>query len=79
MESQAKAAEEALAPIREGFLADGYDLLVESIFTGVARIKIIAGPEACRECLVAKPIMTEILQASLSDLPFITSVEVTYP
>lgn len=78
MALEVKAVQDALAGLRQGMVADGYDLLVESAASGVARVRIVAGPEACEECLVPKSIMVGMMQASLEGLP-VTSVEVVYP
>jgi len=71
--------EAALAQLRAGYQADGYDLLVDDLTDGVATVRIAAGADACEECLVAKPIAEAILRASLRGLPEIKSVELIYP
>jgi hypothetical protein len=68
-----------LSEFREGLVADGYDLLVDGFAAGTAHLRIIAGPEACAECLVPKKLMTGMLEESLKDLPEVLKVEVTYP
>jgi hypothetical protein len=73
------AVEQALSQLRTGYQADGYDLLVDGVTDGVARVRIDAGADACEECLVAKPITEAILKASLRGLPEITAIELTYP
>jgi hypothetical protein len=72
------AVEAALAGLRIGYEADGYSLLLESVSDGVVKVRIAAGPNACEECLVPKPIATGTIKGSLRGLP-ITDVEVTYP
>ena len=44
--------EEALQPIRNSLQADGFDIKVESFEAGVVSLIVIAGPEACQECLI---------------------------
>lgn len=44
--------EEALQPIRNSLQADGFDLKVEAFEDGVASVVVVAGPEACIECLI---------------------------
>jgi hypothetical protein len=73
------SVETHLAGFREGLVADGYDLLVDDVAAGKARLRITAGPEACAECLVPKDLMIDMLKASLEDLPEITQVELAYP
>lgn len=78
MESKA-SVEAHLAGFREGLVADGYDLLVDEVSAGTARLRITAGPDACAECLVPKDLMIDMLKASLEDLPEIKQVELAYP
>ena len=47
-----EAIEEALQPIRNSLQADGFELKVERFEEGVVSLVVIAGPEACIECLV---------------------------
>jgi hypothetical protein len=44
--------ERALATLRNSLQADGFDLKVESFEEGVVSIAVVAGPEACIECLI---------------------------
>jgi hypothetical protein len=69
----------ALAGLRQAFAADGYDLQVEDIADGVARIRIVAGPDACEDCLVPKTIMSGLMQTSLAGVPEVKQVELIYP
>ena len=69
----------ALAGLRTGYNADGYDLLVESVEEGVARVRVAARENACEECLVPKAIAVGTIKASLRGLPELKRVEVTYP
>jgi hypothetical protein len=71
--------EQALAGLKVGYNADGYDLLVEGVAEGVARVRIAPGPDACQECLVPKPIAEGTIRASLRTLTGIRRVEVAYP
>lgn len=78
MESKT-SVEAHLAGFREGLVADGYDLLVDEVSSGTARLRITAGPDACAECLVPKDLMIDMLKASLEDLPEIKQLELAYP
>ncbi len=71
--------ERALAGLKVGYNADGYDLLVDNVSDGVARVRIAAGPNACQECLVPRAIAAGTIKASLRSVPGITRVEVIYP
>jgi len=44
--------EAALRPIRNSLQADGFDLEVEVVENGVVSLVVVAGPEACLECLI---------------------------
>lgn len=74
-----QAVENVLSGLREGYQADGYDLDVENISDGVAKIRISAGPDACEECLVPKPIAVNMIKTTLDGLPEIKAVELIYP
>lgn len=54
----------ALAGLRSTLAADDYAMDVREAGAGI-EVLISAGPEACAECLVPKPIMLGILQAAL--------------
>jgi hypothetical protein len=71
--------EQALAGLKVGYNADGYDLLVETVVDGVARVRIAPGPNACQECLVPKAIAEGTIRASLRGVTGISRVEVAYP
>jgi hypothetical protein len=44
--------EDALQPIRNSLQADGFDLVIESFKEGVVSVVVVAGPQACIECLI---------------------------
>ncbi len=73
------AVEKLLSGLREGYQADGYDLHVENVSDRVAKIRISAGPNACEECLVPKPIAIKMIKMTLEGLPEIEEVELAYP
>jgi len=79
MSADVQAVEHALAGLRTGVQADGYDLHVESVEDGVASVRIVAGPNACEECLVPKAIMTGTIRMSLRSVPEIIGVHLRYP
>jgi hypothetical protein len=74
-----RAVEQALAGLRTGIQADGYDLQVDAVGDGVAQLRIVAGPNACAECLVPKALMTGTIKMSLRALPEITTIQLQYP
>jgi hypothetical protein len=77
--SDSHTVEEALAGLRVGYNADGYDLRVDDVSDGVVTVRISAGPQACEECLVPKAIAVGTIKASLRGLGDISRVEVVYP
>jgi hypothetical protein len=54
----------ALDGLRSTLAADGYRLTVTETGSG-AEVRIAAGPDACADCLVPKPIMRSVLTAAL--------------
>ena len=67
-----------LEGLRGGFEADGYELRVDSADESHAALTIVAGPEACAECLVPPPVMEGIVLQSLKGAG-IERVTLTYP
>ncbi len=56
--------ENALSGLRSTLEADDYRMAVAESGEGV-EVTITAGPDACADCLVPKPIMRNILHAAL--------------
>lgn len=69
----------ALKPTREGLEAAGFTLsLAES--AGRVQLVVVAGPEACEDCLVPKPLFRqmandEILEAGIGPV----DLDIVYP
>ena len=74
-----EAVQRSLADLRIAYQADGYDLIVDGVADGVAKVRIAAGADACADCLVPKPIAVEMIKASLDAVPEVKDVELTYP
>lgn len=55
-----------LEGFRAGLNADGYDLQVVQQGTGVL-IEVLAGPNSCKDCLVPKSLMAQMIQTTLVD------------
>jgi hypothetical protein len=62
------AAWQALAGIRAMLAADGYDMSLRALGADTLAVDIQAGPDACAECLVPKPIMSGILRDALGSV-----------
>lgn len=60
--------------------ADGYDLSVEVPAEGRVTARIVAGPEACADCLVPKRVMGGLLAQAIGD-PAIgeDAIDLVYP
>ena len=75
----AETVREALEGLRQSFVADGYDLLVEGLDDDRVSLAVTAGPEACEECLVPKPVMQNIILETLKSVPDVRRVDLRYP
>ena len=62
------AIEEALQPIRNSLQADGFGLKVDGFKEGVVSVVVLAGPEACMECLVPQEHMKLRIEDRLKGL-----------
>ncbi|HEY4888053.1 MAG TPA: hypothetical protein VIJ58_05685 [Candidatus Dormibacteraeota bacterium] len=60
------AVESALVPLSSALEADGYRMAVSAPDRDSLRVEVIAGPEACEDCLVPKTMMVEMLRAALT-------------
>jgi hypothetical protein len=56
--------ESALTRIKDTLAADDYRLTVAEVGAGV-EVRIAAGPDACDDCLVPKPLMRAMLHDAL--------------
>ena len=73
----AHQANQALDVIRTGLEADGYQLQAKDLDGSRLEVAITATPDACEDCLVPKPVMTQIIASTLNVAP--DQVEVRYP
>lgn len=81
MTSTIETIKELLSPLAAGLEADGYSVDVD-LQPDLIALEVVAGPDACEDCLVPKDIMREIFRSRLS--PEATgldhdNVELTYP
>jgi hypothetical protein len=58
--------ESALAGLRATLAADDYAMEVRAEEDGQVQVRITAGPQACADCLVPKPIMRSVLHRALA-------------
>jgi len=73
------AVQSAVEVTRTMLAQDGYDVRLERASPGELHLAIIAGPEACEECLVPKEILSGIIEANLPPEMAGTRVLLTYP
>ena len=63
--SDVESAVSALMPFSSGLAADGYALEVSMAGAGSLRIEIVAGPDACEDCLIPKEMFEGMLSSRL--------------
>jgi len=69
--------EAALRPIRNSLQADGFDLKVEVVEDGIVSLVVLAGPEACLECLIPEEHFKLRVEDKLKGL--VRAVHLRYP
>jgi len=69
--------ERALQPIRDSLQADGFDLKVEGFEEGVVSLVVLAGPDACIECLIPQEHIKLRIEDRLKGL--VRTVRLRYP
>jgi Fe-S cluster biogenesis protein NfuA len=66
--------------IRESLQADQADLEVLGLEDGIAKFRLLVGPETCHECILSKSILEQILVRSLQrTMPQVNSVQLDDP
>ena len=71
--------EESLLDLREGMLVDGYSLEVRQLDPSTLALEIQALENACADCLVPKPIMHSMIEATVPDDVKDRRIELVYP
>ena len=70
----------ALEPLATALAADGYELGVTVTGPGAARLVVVAGKDACAECLIPQAMFVDIASRRLAEaLGGTWDVEVVYP
>jgi hypothetical protein len=69
---------EILAPVIGALEADGYEPKVEA-HDGVVSFEVIAGPEACEECLSPPEVLTGMISHLLNQSGISDDIKVRYP
>jgi hypothetical protein len=61
---------DALQQLRDVLAGDGYDLDWALSARNEVSVKVLAGPDACADCLVPQPVMAAILSDALNSTPY---------
>jgi hypothetical protein len=73
-------AQQALAPIAEALVLDGYSLDISAATETSLSVRVTATEAACAECLVPKDLMTSMMRSTLDKGGLAgTLIELTYP
>jgi hypothetical protein len=72
------ALEAALKPLISSLEADGYGAIVEAK-PGLVLFRIVAGPEACADCLSPRSILEPMIVKQLRKQGFQEQVQLEYP
>jgi hypothetical protein len=70
--------ESVLAPLVNALEADGYGAVIEES-PGHVSFQIVAGPDACEECLSPPQIMTGIIESVLRQNGYQVELQLKYP
>lgn len=70
---------DALSDVARSLAVDGYRLEVQTLRDQTLTISVVAGENACEECLVPKSVMAAILQSTLQNHLHIEKIELQYP
>ncbi len=64
--TETATVDQAVTPLRTALGADGYELHVEAEGSRMI-LRIVAGPEACEDCLVPPAVMEPMISQVLED------------
>jgi hypothetical protein len=64
------ALDGALQGFRDMLASDGYELRWSLSSPGRVVVQILAGPDACADCLVPRPLMEAIMSDALGPTPY---------
>ena len=75
-----ESAVSALQPFSSGLAADGYSLAVNVLDGDGLVVEIVAGPDACEDCLIPKEMFAGMLAARLgSEGVVFSDLTLVYP
>lgn len=55
----------ALDPLRQGFQADGADLMVDEASDEVVAVRLVVTESTCLECVSPTPVLTRIVETAV--------------
>jgi hypothetical protein len=71
---------DALEPLADALLADGYELRATQTAERAARVEVVPTADACEDCLVPRDVFGAIIRTRLAEVLSGTwQVEVIYP
>jgi hypothetical protein len=79
MMMEPQLVETAVATARTMLVMDGYDVELAGCEDGVLSLKVIAGPDACADCLVPKDMLAGLIQAKLPSETAFSRIDLIYP
>jgi len=65
--------------VRSMLQGDGYDVELTDYEPGELKLNVVAGPEACEDCLVPKNVLSNIIASTLPAELAATRITLTYP
>ena len=68
--SEQAQVDEALRGLRDMLATDGYELRWSLSSPGTVLVRVVAGEDACADCLVPRPLMEGILSDALGPTPY---------
>jgi len=75
-----ESVERVLEGLRQGFRADGSDLIVEKVTDSTLILRLVGNDDTCWDCIVPPEQLKHVVSALLrSKLPAITHVELLDP
>ena len=71
--------ESAVEITRTMLQGDGYDVVLDGYAEGELRLTVVAGPDACADCLVPKDMLARVIGGNLPPELDGTRISLTYP
>lgn len=62
-----EAVGEVLAPLRQGFQADGADLAIDEVTDEVVTVRLVTSEQTCLDCIMPADFITRVLESAVRD------------